>query len=103
MEEMKKQYEQEVTNSHEAIKLGKLLQSIDASPEEVEAAYKNSGLDTDTVSMKDGHTWWNSQISMSPKGKEYSIQFGTYSKDAFDRVSGLIATIMDEEYAANHY
>ena len=56
-----------------------------------------------TVSMKDGHTWWNSQISMSPKGKEYSIQFGTYSKDAYDRVSKLIATIMDEEYAATHY
>ena len=59
--------------------------------------------DRKEVGPEEAHTWWNSQISMSPKGKEYTIQFGTLSRDAYNRVSSLIATIMDEEYAATHY
>ena len=51
----------------------------------------------------DGHTWWNSQVSITQKGKEYSIQMGTFDKEVFDKVSKLLAQIMDEEYAKRHY
>jgi hypothetical protein len=48
-------------------------------------------------------TWWNSQISATNKGREYTIQMGTFDKEVFDKVSKVLAQIMDEEYARRHY
>ena len=51
-----------------------------------------------TVGAANANSWWNSQLFM--KESEFRIQFGTFSKEAYDRVAKVCAEIMDEEYHA---
>lgn len=53
-----------------------------------------------TVGESDGNSWWNSQIHKLEDGHEFCIQFGTYSKEAYDKVAKACAEIMDREYHA---
>jgi thymidylate synthase len=78
--------------------------SIDPScPEELPVTTTGELLDCNGQTYFDGHTWWNSQISSTQQGKEYTIQMGTFDKEVFDKVSKVLAQIMDEEYARRHY
>lgn len=53
-----------------------------------------------TVGEADGNSWWNSQIHKLEDGHEFCIQFGTFSKEAYDKVAKACAEIMDKEYHA---
>lgn len=78
--------------------------SIDTScPEEIPVTTTGELLDCNGQTYFDGHTWWNSQTSTTQQGKEYTIQMGTFDKEVFDKVSKVLAQIMDEEYARRHY
>ena len=72
-------------------------------PDEPPVTTTGELLDCNGHTYFDGHTWWNSQVSTLSQGKEYTIQMGTFDKEVFNKVSKVLAQIMDEEYARRHY
>lgn len=73
------------------------VSSVPVYPDEVKQ------LETTAGAANASGTWWNSQISATNKGREYTIQMGTFDKEVFDKVSKVLAQIMDEEHARRHY
>ena len=86
--------------------MGKHVENISIDifcPEDPPITTTGELLDYNGHTCFDGHTWWNSQISTVPQGKEYTIQMGTFDKEVFDKVSKVLAQIMDEEYDRRHH